>query len=370
MGLKIGTPVTASDFQKPFRQILDDLVEMGYTLYESFRPYMRKSFDQCGFEINITDRPELNACTTTCNDTYKVHVFRGAVEHIFGTMLGLLSCPTFLPEIGNAAREVTPSICGGAFLPMPLLRNVAAHHTQVDVPIPSDSVRTTIAHLLSTIALDFLLSHEIGHIIAGHHEILHSFGMNTTISEYQSGRGPTERYALRQVLECDADAFACHTSSGVHTHDKMANIVRELANATTWPATQAAHVMYLTAIGALFRALNVTAPARIEANKTAHPHPAVRGLIVTCCTVARSLHGKLLAQSEVESALFRSVRNIEDVWVELFLPGQNPEPPLAWFATLWDQSRKLFDLYASEESRLENYAHVPRRWHDWEWPTN
>jgi hypothetical protein len=253
---------------------------------------------------------------------------------------------------------------------MPLLRKNASVPEDVNVSLPMDPARCTLAQLLGDIALHFLICHEIGHIVAGHHELLASLGMNLAISEIH-GYIPSEYSSLRQILECDADAFACHLTGLVHTDKSMEDTVSQLAQAPSWTPEQCTHVTWLAAVSVLFRVLMKDAHIGEYATHSTHPHPAVRALIVGSSMLARSLESQSLdeesAQPIMDFMFSRSVRNVEDVWAEMSLPGQLPGSPISWAARVQNAAHTLFLAYDASRSRLEEFAHLPRRWHDWEW---
>ena len=358
------------EFEAPYRAILDHMLDAGATCYESLRAHMRKPWNARPLEIHIVDDPRLNAVATSCDGTFLIHVFRGAVERIYGTMYGLLSCPTFLSTIGDARREARPEhMTGSGFPPFPLLRVTGPPPTSTDLVIPQDPLRQTVAMHLATVALEFLLYHEIGHIVAGHLEIRSARGLDASISERHNALGQDQASELLRVLECDADAFAGHMCWGVETDEEMANAIRDIVNAGGSVREHIASITCLVAVGALFRTLYPSAPLRIGSSKSSHPHPALRACVVCCCAVARAMHGGRLTAEHCDAFLGYTVRSVEDTWADLCLGGSSPEPPSQWAQSVQNGVSDLLDSHASKRSLLEQYSHLPRRWHDWEWPT-
>ena len=78
------------------------------------------------------------------------------------------------------------------------------------------------------------------------------------------------------------------------------------------------------AVGALFRVLYPNAPRRINAYKSSHPHPAVRACLIASSAMARGLCDGSFTPTSLNKIVAESVRNIEDVWADLCLSGQNP----------------------------------------------
>jgi hypothetical protein len=361
--------LTPNDFEPPFDGIVEDVVQKGYVLHESLSDYMRPQWKQRSLEILIVDDPSLNACVTYDDGRDQVSIFRGAFEHIYGTILGLLSTPAFFPAIGNAEAEMPfPNLPREGFARVPVLRDASNRDPDTPVRFPNDQTRMTVAQILADLALEFLVYHEIGHIVGGHLEILQGNQRLASISEFEQAIDNPADYAFRHVLECDADAFACHVTSGVHTNDKMAALVRDLVNASKWHSKDFALLTYLMAIGILFRVLHPHATANISESKSSHPHPAVRACLVASSTVARAVFAGAITWSRVNDIMKDSVRNIEDVWAGLFLPGHNPEPPELWAQHVGSTAMGLFRSYGNARALLDRYARLPRRWDDWKWP--
>jgi hypothetical protein len=169
------------------------------------------------------------------------------------------------------------------------------------------------------------------------------------------------------VLECDADAFACHASSYVTTHEKAGTTIHDIVGVTGWTPERASHVMYLVGVAALFRVLYPHAPRKIGVQQLSHPHPAIRAGVVSSCAVARSLADGKWSPSNLDALFSETVGNVESVWADLCLPGQPPEEPLLWATSVRRGINALLNSYEETRSLLERYSHLDRRWHDWQW---
>ena len=80
--------------------------------------------------------------------------------------------------------------------------------------------------------------------MGGHLEIQRANHREMRISEREQPFSKSDDCTLRQVLECDADAFACHTTSWVHTHDKMAKAMRDVVSECEWMSDDIALLQY------------------------------------------------------------------------------------------------------------------------------
>jgi hypothetical protein len=74
------------------------------------------------------------------------------------------------------------------------------------------------------------------------------------------------------------------------------------------------------------------------------------------------------ATSSLNGVAGKSIRNLEEVWADLCLPGQNPEPPTLWAESVGHAATELFDSYGDAKSLLDRYARIPRQWDNWQRP--
>ena len=118
--------LTPDQFIPPFDAEVGNLIDKGYALYESLRKYMLPQWKDRTLDILIFNSPELDAYAMENTGSDRICISRGALELIWGNILGLLSTPAFLPTVGNAGVEVTPiNRPKGGFPPVPLLRNAS-----------------------------------------------------------------------------------------------------------------------------------------------------------------------------------------------------------------------------------------------------
>jgi len=352
------------EFPSPFSDIFAELLTDGHLLYEGLRAQMSPPFCNKSLTIEIIDDVELDARAGPSDDgNYVIRFNRGALQHTYGTALGLCCCPGFLPSVGNAAGEVSPNLPDGRFPPIPL----TDQDNDRNVLIPRDQVRGTVAHLLADIAVYFMLYHEIGHIVAGHSEVAVAAGGIPMISEYHVADRKDAGIPLSHAIECDADAFASHVSWNVLTAKPMADELRGLMQTGTWPPEDCAYICVLTAVSLLFRMLYPNAPATIGAAHGSHPHPAVRDFAVGCFVLGRGMARGQLSVEKVFEVVRESARNVEEMWADRCLAGQALPSRDTWAANVMQRADELFTTHAMHRKLFEKYSHLPRRWHDWEW---
>lgn len=367
MDIQFGPALNPDAFKSPFDDIVADFLEKGHVLHQLLTDHMRTQWRQRPLEILIVDNTSLNAFATNHADCDCICVFRGALEHIYGTILGLLSTPIFFPKIGDVNNEVHPeNLPGGRFPPVLLLRNISDADLKTPLFFPNDQTRVTLALVLTELALEFLIYHEIGHVVGGHLDISRYGTHTATIAEFQHAVRP-DGCTFQHLLECDADAFACHVTSYVHTHEQNAAMLRDLLCAE-WQSKDLILLTYLMAIGVLFRTLYPSAPSVLGADKSSHPHPAVRACLVASSTMARGLHDGSITSMSLNGIVTNSVGNIESVWADLCLTDQNLETSVIWAQNVHDAAITLFKSYGNSRMLFEKYARLPRRWDDWDWP--
>jgi hypothetical protein len=254
----------------------------------------------------------------------------------------------------------------GGFPRVPILRRVSAdvHRASTD-SVPKDEKRILFADVLVQLALEFLVFHEIGHILGGHLETISGKDRSSEISELAQIGGYE---SLRKVLECDADAFAAYVMSWTLAGKNVAEEILRVFETSIWQPYEFAVLTLLTSIGGLFRLLYPSAPAEIDERNTFHPHPAVRACLVASSIMARDVHQGKLTERTLEELAAESIGNLEHVWADLCLPGQHPEPTAAWAEKVGEEAMKLFNSYGDGKSLLDQDARIPRRWDNWQWP--
>jgi hypothetical protein len=177
--------------------------------------------------IDIIDDGELNARAFTVEDDEFVGINAGFAVVLPIFYLSVLSHPTACPEIGNAEAERST---GGIEKELLFLSGRAR-----DLPLrinwkqlnqPRDETRMHYAAYLIKLAFDFLLSHEIGHIVRCHithlaqaHFRIASASAVKMLIEFEHDLSVKE-CAVRRVLEADADSLAARVQIGAHEHNR------------------------------------------------------------------------------------------------------------------------------------------------------
>jgi len=160
----------------------------------------------------------LNARACLFKGEYCIGI-NSAVIVLLSLLFGhLLSDRRILPKVGNPDEErlTAPRL---PFLDFDALKVMQAGGQPV---LPNDNVRVGYCRLLLEMAFDFLVSHEVAHIVNGHLAWMKSIDESRFLSEFEQRKNGATASIKRQALEMDADsAGAC---------DGMRTILRKTAN--------------------------------------------------------------------------------------------------------------------------------------------
>jgi hypothetical protein len=148
----------------------------------------------------------LNARACRFRGEYCIGINSGVVV-LFGLLFGVfLSNREVLPEVGNPIEETaTPPR-------LPFLSFDAAKMMEVGVVpvLPVNKVRLGYSRLLLEMAFDFLVSHEVCHIVNGHVDYLNKLEGLASLAEFEPRHDDLSASIPRQTMEMDADsAGAC-----------------------------------------------------------------------------------------------------------------------------------------------------------------
>jgi hypothetical protein len=137
---------------------------------------------------------QMNALAFESNDHDFVGIYIGAIVTTYGFFGSLLSYPRSLMSIGNPLAE--GEVDSTNFEPNQPMR------------VPGDPARRSYAHLLATIAIDFLFAHELGHLMHGHVKLMRKRTGIPFLAEFDLTQKTHEENLMLQTLEMDADSFA------------------------------------------------------------------------------------------------------------------------------------------------------------------
>jgi hypothetical protein len=157
----------------------------------------------------VSDDKTFNAMAFEHCGQYVIAVNYGVLILVHDLVNRLLCLPEIFPWIGNpsledARREFHPTNSDA----MEYMRAFIAEPKRV---IPKDPVRRDAAKLLFVAAIEFIVSHELWHILGGHVRWDASCMGERSLAEVGNNRRLPNGIAY-QALEMDADAFAVWVS--------------------------------------------------------------------------------------------------------------------------------------------------------------
>ncbi len=364
METEFGNLLAPNDFEYPFCKIIQDVDADCHAMYDGQQEQMDEKHKRRQFKVLLVDSDTIDAFATSTEDSDFVVIHRGLIEHIYGTFFGLFSTPEFLPSIGNAQAEAQEIELIEGWLPrMPLLRNDNSEQA-VRVYVPIDLSRQGAAIMMSGLAVEYLLFHEVGHIACGHLDMAN--GYHCCQPRFRIAANDERKMIATRLCECDADAYAGHASSTVtllHVIDEK--LYQEL-NCPSWSKEELGIVAYVTAVAVLFRILDNDETAEPTSEEDDHPHPAVRCCFVLSSALARAVTAKKLTPARASEISFATIRNIEHVWAQLKLPGQRTFSPETFGSRIAKGMWEMFAKYQAISAEFSRFARVPRRWCDWE----
>lgn len=364
--LPLGGLFDPSTLAEPFASLLHELEQSAHLLVDNFRKHMSEEWAKRPLAIAFTNSDDVNACAIKGASTDYILISIGAVGRVYGTMAGMLSMPTFLEEVGNADHEESPaeSLPTG-FPALPLLRK-----DHGDAPIrfykPEDPLRFAFSMQLASMALHFLVTHEVGHVVCGHLELLEQMGLEATVPEFRSFRtGP--RMPPLHVLECDADTFAAHVQSFVDLQSAPEGHWESQFGWRGVSDSDACFIAHAVAVAVLFRMLDNDGYAPDKLNPSCHPHPAVRSNSAIARSFSLACGAGLRKMKELARLAEASLVPVEEAWLALELPGQRLGDGSTWAEQVARLTAELTREYERWKKVLVGYARIPPRWHG-PWP--
>ncbi len=341
----------------PWDKQLLHFQDLANTLVDSLRTHMHDQWKDRALHVEFVRSDEVNAWAVPGTEADYVFISLGAIEKIYGTMSALFCCPKCFPHVGNPDGEKEPKGPFEGGLPRwPMTDGQDASACC----LPADEERIAAAMMLADIALEFIIYHEVGHVLGGHLELSSRRLGRAKMSEANT---PVEvrNMVLSQVLELDADLFAAHVDGIVTfwqgTHESWSETF-------CWPGVSsrdAAIMAYAFAIGVLFRVLERDGDLPASMGDS-HPHPAVRCNSAVSWSFAWACVEQLADIKKLQEVIAEPLRMIEHLWERLHLPVRR----LALSPVFADQLVKLTgELKAEYDARaslLDGYARLPAKW--------
>jgi len=154
--------------------------------------------------FDIIDDYSFNAFATGINNTYFIGINRGTIATLSLIFDRMLADNEIFSYIGNTELEKKE---------LPLLENISTNFEYIVNMVPPFSppqcpVRRAVSKRMTELALDFILAHEITHIINGH-VAFGAYKLDMAMDEMATFKEEeTRKMMINKTLEMDADALA------------------------------------------------------------------------------------------------------------------------------------------------------------------
>ena len=200
--------------------------------------------------------------------------------HLLVAFRRLLAEPTFLPALGNSAAETQ------ALPQFDLLGpSNAVLGSVIGAPLhPADMTRFHFAGLLREIATNFLIMHELSHILLGHVDYVIDKIHTNALMEVKAVSPAHFSAGERQAMEFDADAGAMY-----HVLENLLKQAKELQETNDYshelsqffkdPAVLSS--AFFIAVYMVFRLFSGSRNQLSDLKSGSHPHPVVRQAYLT-----------------------------------------------------------------------------------------
>lgn len=166
--------------------------------------FITKQLNNLNIDFDVIDDYSFNAIAIGINQNHFIGINRGTIATLSLVFNRLLADRNVLEFIGDPSKEKED---------LPLLENISRDFivTTEILPLflpPQCPVRMVFSNHMTKMAIDFILAHEIGHIISGHVAFSQSkFGLtNDELSLIANSE--IENKLARKTMEMDADSWA------------------------------------------------------------------------------------------------------------------------------------------------------------------
>ena len=240
-----------------------------------------------GIYANMVDSLELNALAYADDHHEIIGLNAGAALILPHISNWILAHRNVFPDIGNPTDERIPEPFDLSVLSMSgkvrSIDSIAVSWLSVG---PKDQARSKYAVYIALQAWNFLVAHELGHIVRCHIPYLlkkHNFA-SLSLLEFGCPGVSEQKRSVRRVLEADADGFAGRVVAGSPIRDGLDGAkfcaLGEYAENFDWGWPEV-YRSWIRAIGLLFQIMSVTDHRlSFDSSERTHPYPDVRMLIV------------------------------------------------------------------------------------------
>ena len=215
-------------------------------------------------------------------------------------------------------------------------------HFRLAAPMAPTAERQKLANALTVVALDFIVVHEISHILRDQIRFYRSRPRNFFLEGDESGRpqDPEDDFMLLQLLEVDADLAAAPETAR--------QFARGQDNPPMWQewTDDKFEVLNLWLVSLSLTFFLLDAWARKSGNSKTHPEPRVRLSMIIAALAEQFSEWELVhtAEEGVEFAMYAYQQAVE-IWLGLGLP---PESSLTGTPEEWRAGASYYNRMLTE----------------------
>jgi len=315
---------------------------------------LRKPFPR--IRLAVCDSLDINAFAFRHIETYYIAITYGLVVQCYIMFGHLLTSPKVLPAIGDPGGEVGIRVSlPYSMSALPALQKILADPSVHRQAFPRCGVRGRFSNALTLLALEFVVRHELRHVLAGHVDYgLTALGV-TRMAEV-GGRLSGNQASL--AMEMDADSYGVTTllrwllSAADHPPDR--NPLLALASSTVQTAVSSGLIppyMVLRWFGD-----EVPVPAELDGND--HPPARMRQVMLGSVAGTWALG---LNRPEVLQAILADRDTIplrEKVFAEMVGSESRLDSLVAASLLPFGEYQRLLDYWVTIESDIERFSYV------------
>jgi hypothetical protein len=252
--------------------------------------------------VDIIDNNETNAYVTKRGDKYFIGITYGAILVFNDIFYRMMESKNVLTEVGDPDREMNTAKVFSIRLTNMGQLAVTEKHSKDSEPI--DNIRILFGFQLIKMAFEFLIWHELAHIVFGHVDYIHSVLGAFELKEIEREESRSRLDPIvSQTLEIKADQFATQQSIAIwgmliSNPDALTPALRPYFK--TWPMVIKMWIFSTYTFFRLFSDHNYTKGIR----NAFHPPPSLRSHLVQAVAGA-VIQGAIDAPSAEEISIIR-----------------------------------------------------------------
>ena len=301
--------------------------------------------------IDFIDNNSFNACAFKKDNIYFIGINTNTFFILYLFFSYILSFPEILSNIGNSENETAP-------------KNVNLNYIKEPIK-PKDKLRQAYSEGLIYFAVQFLICHELGHILNGHIDLIEKWTDIPFISEMVS-YDKESKFLDSQTLELDADCYAANIGikSIIGRYEDKMNLNKDIQ--PYFNSLEDALFLWTFSIYTLFRFLGNTVYDFNKLENYRHPYPGFRQEYILALIPTIILNTEYSQSFDLEKSVY-AVKEFEDAIKFIkegavtwdFVNDLHPAPiKCAYTKKGWNHIYQIENNWRNIRPQLECYSKV------------